>query len=383
MGMGGMGGYGSPTTMYGGGGFGGNMMGGGMMSGGYGGASGGMYGGGGGDMFGANNGMMPNQQGTQPDAQAVVPTSTERKRQRKMFILGAVLQMFSLLVNVIMQTLRGAQELAAIGFGTWFAVRTIRELMGKAPANGRGSLANNNFLQGGQHQAGMQQAASQVTAASLGNPALTAGGAPTYAMPSNAGVTNASSGSSLTGKVSLALVTAALYVAASYGTRAFFGDSGAVRRKGRKDATDDEPAERSLFGRRDSLDSMNSSSVSGEEEFSDGEHAALKDELRRCRARRVLERRQREEMGVGSDRCAGGTVGANRQVYVAEYDFSAVHEGRPVQFREGEQFVIDDYRPDAWCVGTRLGASADGRIDQERCTLPGNYLRALPLQQKF
>lgn len=448
------GGMGSPTSMYGGGGYGGGMMGGGM--GGYGSSmlgGGGMMNGGmggmntmGGNAMGSNdpfgNGAQQQQLGPdgRPLATPPIPTANERKKQRRMFILGAVLQMFSLLVNVLMQTLRGAQELAAIGFGTWFAIRTIRDLMSRpaGQSQGQGMMMGRNGMMLNQMGVG-----GMMNNSMRGNGAMMQPPPPAAAVfaPTSAqqvlGVTTATSSSptsTVGGKLSMLALTAALYFAAQYGMNAIAGGNGGGGassagvmdggRRGRKrghrrnggpvdadDDTDDELSDessteagdpqRSLLHNNTTRrrmsglsDSSFTSCDSVDEEFSDGEQSALREQMRRCRDRRARQLREQQEqregingtnatIGQGAGPLGTGSGLNGRQVYVAEYDFSSTHDGRPVQFRTGDQFIIDDFRADAWCVGTRLGASSDGRIDQERFQLPGNYMKALPLQQKF
>lgn len=274
----------------------------------------------------------------------------EQKKQRKMFLMEATLQVVSGTMQLLMQLIMGMRDVAGIVMGVYYSYYTLRSF--------RQSISGNPAHAGWEMQANGY-------------------GAPNSLVPAS----NSGSGSFMRA-LKIILGAAAIYSVAQTAMSAYQVARGNQLEKQRlarqRMLAIEERKERHRAARRrrnaenaDVDDTDSDASTDSDLSSCASSMGSHEDEIRSDLASEPRGRIRHHRHT---------TLPTERKIYVAEFDHEATMcNGDVVSFRKGDRFEVDVYDGGAWCNAVRL--SEDG--SRNVVLVPGNYLKPLQMQQKI
>ena len=256
---------------------------------------------------------------------AVVPNQDGRQQSKRTFLIGASLEMFVSLCQVLVHSLRSLQEMLSVTVGSYYGIKAI------------GSLVP--YLTG--------KTEGHKWAATLEGPKSSqVGSAASTAVVSRGGITSIFSKRG----VMLGLVVVAIYFLA------------------------------------EKLLQRLTSHVEAESEPLDNEEG----EVVAQPAGAPTSAQQRQEEAVETPALQEAPRDQLQNVFVALYDYVACGPNQ-LSFRQGDQFVIDEYDPSAWCTAITTSVHQPACSEDiaappptvMRGVVPGNFVQRLRIETRM
>ena len=294
----------------------------------------------------------------------------EQKRQRRMFLAEATMQVVSGVMQLVLQLFMGLREIAGIAIGCYYSYHMFKSIRGSV--NGVPGNQLPGMIDGG--GGAYFDAMGNPT---MANPLVRAAGSQTAGGSSVARALKTTLGAVVMYFIARGAMVAYTSARTSFAEEQRRARARAIRNERKRAARREERrrlrgAESADVSDSSDTDSLCSSCVTSDEESHyDDIFAGLGPSEPRIRSRRGG-----SEAGSVTDTA---TIIRERKIYVALHDYESNGQSGMVSFRAGDQFEIDDFNGKAWCSAVRLGD-----IQREnRVLVPGTFLRPLNLQQKF